>query len=165
LRFIKQKKRMKSIFSTLLIAGLLVFSACNETESTNTEGSDNLRTSSDVMGTSPAASNTGGVQHYICANNCAGSGGPSAGTCPICGAEYIHNDAFHAQDASQEQPQITLGDQNNTNAATPPPTEPAQNAKGVWHYTCASGCAGGGGAPGSCASCGGALQHNDAYHL
>jgi hypothetical protein len=163
---------MKSIFSTLLFAALLVFSACNQTESANgdsanSENSDGLRSSSEVMGTTPTPNaNAGGVMHYICAKNCAGSGGPSAGTCPVCGAEYIHNDAFHAQDAAAEQPQITLGDQNNVNAATPPPpAEPAQNANGVWHYTCASGCAGGGGAPGSCASCGGALQHNDAYHM
>lgn len=162
---------MKSIFSTVLFASLLIFSACNETESANsddanTENSE-LRTSSEVMGTNPTpAASTGGVLHYICAKNCAGSGGPSAGTCPVCGAEYIHNDAFHAQDAAQEQPQITLGDQNNLNATPPPPpAEPAQNASGVWHYTCASGCAGGGGAPGSCANCGGALQHNDTYHL
>jgi len=36
----------------------------------------------------------------------------------------------------------------NSNAQITPPTkpaEPAQNAAGVWHYTCPNGCAGGGG--------------------
>ncbi|MBT8191084.1 MAG: hypothetical protein KJO29_11705, partial [Bacteroidia bacterium] len=31
------------------------------------------------------------VNHYICPNNCAGSGGPNAGTCPVCGTTYTHN--------------------------------------------------------------------------
>ena len=52
---------------------------------------------------------------------------------------------------------------------TPPPnpatpTEPAQNAAGVWHYTCAKGCAGGAGIATACSSCGGMLAHNAAYH-
>lgn len=42
--------------------------------------------------------------------------------------------------------------------------EPAQNALGVWHFTCPKGCAGGGGAQGPCPKCGGPLQHNPAYH-
>ncbi len=57
-------------------------------------------------------------------------------------------------------------------ATTPPPTttptakppEPAQNADGVWHYTCPKGCAGGGGSAIACASCGTTLAHNQAYH-
>ena len=53
----------------------------------------------------------------------------------------------------------------NTPSATPPATaEPAQNAAGVWHYTCAKGCAGGAGATGPCATCGNTLAHNKAYH-
>lgn len=49
---------------------------------------------------------------------------------------------------------------------TPPPAqaEPAQNAKGVWHFTCPKGCKGGGGAAGPCPKCGAALAHNQAYH-
>ena len=48
-----------------------------------------------------------------------------------------------------------------TNPKTP---EPAQNAQGVWHYTCSKGCAGGSGSTGMCATCGGPLAHNAAYH-
>lgn len=51
---------------------------------------------------------------------------------------------------------------------TPPPTsttpEPAQNAEGIWHYTCGKGCAGGAGMAGNCTVCGGPLAHNQAYH-
>lgn len=46
----------------------------------------------------------------------------------------------------------------------PQTAEPAQNAKGVWHYTCPKGCEGGAGAQGNCAKCGTALAHNAAYH-
>ena len=28
------------------------------------------------------------VKHYICSNNCAGSGGDAAGTCPVHGLPY-----------------------------------------------------------------------------
>lgn len=48
--------------------------------------------------------------------------------------------------------------------SSPNAAEPPQNAAGVWHYTCAKGCAGGAGAAGTCASCGGALTHNTVYH-
>lgn len=44
------------------------------------------------------------------------------------------------------------------------PTEPPQNAAGVWHYTCSKGCAGGAGAAVACAKCGNTLSHNTAYH-
>ena len=47
---------------------------------------------------------------------------------------------------------------------TPPTAEPAQNAAGVWHYTCGNGCKGGAGAAGTCGTCGGTLAHNQAYH-
>lgn len=42
--------------------------------------------------------------------------------------------------------------------------EPAQNAVGLWHYTCSKGCAGGAGLAGNCSTCGGLLAHNQAYH-
>lgn len=96
-----------------------------------------------------------GVQHYYCANNCAGSGGDNAGSCPVCGADYIHNQAWHDMNS----------DPNNavTTQANPLP-EPAQNAAGVWHYTCASGCSGGAGSAIACSQCGSTLAHNSAYH-
>jgi hypothetical protein len=49
--------------------------------------------------------------------------------------------------------------------ATPRAPEPAQNAAGVWHFTCAKGCEGGSGdRSAKCGVCGGALAHNQAYH-
>lgn len=53
-----------------------------------------------------------------------------------------------------------------TNASTTQPRtlEPAQNAAGVWHYTCIKGCPGGAGTTGNCTNCGNVLAHNPAYH-
>ena len=98
----------------------------------------------------------GGAQHYTCPNNCAGSGGATAGTCPTCGTAYVHNAAFHNQggDAGAQSPTIQMPQQES----------PAQNAAGVYHYTCSNGCAGGSGTAGTCAQCGGTLAHNQAYH-
>ena len=100
----------------------------------------------------------GTVHHYICPNDCEGSGAAGAGTCPVCGSQYVHNQEFH--------------NQVNTNTVTPvdnptiqnPPTNPAQNANGVWHYTCSNGCAGGAGSAVACATCGTTLVHNAEYH-
>lgn len=125
----------------------------------------------------PAA--TAAVQHYICPNNCAGSGGPQAGVCPTCGSQYAHNAAFHNQPGNTNvgnqslQPSPIL---TNPQPVTPQQTpqvqqvqapqqqEPAQNAAGVWHYICSAGCEGGSGTRGYCAKCGAGLDHNQAYH-
>ena len=93
------------------------------------------------------------VQHYICPNNCAGSGGDAQGTCPVCGTQYIHNQEFHNQAVTQ-----------TTQPASPSTPEPPQNAAGVWHYTCSNGCEGGAGSPVACAQCGNTLVHNTEYH-
>lgn len=113
-------------------------------------------------GTPEPAQNADGVWHYTCPNGCEGGGG-SAAPCSVCGATLAHNTLYH----------------NNANAATtpanpttptpitpptPPTPEPAQNAAGVWHYTCGNGCAGGAGSAVACATCGGTLAHNPAYH-
>ncbi|RMD68737.1 MAG: hypothetical protein D6818_11165, partial [Bacteroidetes bacterium] len=54
-----------------------------------------------VDATQPATNNANasasGVKHYICPNNCEGSGGDAQGTCPVCGTAYVHNQAYHAQ--------------------------------------------------------------------
>ena len=110
-------------------------------------------------GAPAAAANASGVMHYTCPKNCAGSGGAAAGTCPVCGSEYVHNQAFHDTPAGNTPPTITP-----TTPTTPATPEPAQNPAGVWHYTCSAGCAGGAGAAGTCSKCGGALAHNAAYH-
>lgn len=51
---------------------------------------------------------------------------------------------------------------NSTTQSRAP--ESAQNAAGVWHYTCSKGCVGGAGTAVNCTNCGNILAHNQAYH-
>lgn len=115
---------------------------------------------------------TSGVKHYTCPNNCEGSGGDAAGTCPVCGSAYAHNQAYHTAGGASN-PTITPGaitpgaitpGSPPATSITPPTPAAATNAAGVYHYTCPDGHAGGAGAAGSCATCGKALAHNQAYH-
>lgn len=78
------------------------------------------------------------------------------------------NDGDAARDAAVQSvaaPQ-PAGDAATAAPATNPAAspEPAQNAAGVWHYTCPKGCAGGAGTAAACAKCGTTLAHNAAYH-
>ncbi|MCB0666826.1 MAG: hypothetical protein KDC80_13420 [Saprospiraceae bacterium] len=122
---------------------------------------------SNLQGTSSAptaepAQNAAGVWHYTCPSGCAGGAG-SAGKCANCGSDLAHNTAYHSQGGSPAQPSINLNSSPTVTTPTNTP-EPAQNAAGVWHYTCPNGCSGGAGSAGKCSSCGGNLAHNTAYH-
>ncbi len=111
--------------------------------------------------TDAAATSAGGVQHYICPNG-HDHGAPGMGTCPECGAEFIHNQAYH-----NNQTTATPSTSPGTSVTVPPATsstEPAQNASGVWHYICPNGHAGGAGSATACGECGTTLVHNSAYH-
>ena len=135
------------------------------------------------------AGDDGIVHHYICPDQCAGGVGAAAGSCPVCGKVMSHNQAFHSQGQAAQatttttssaapgqiisapstsgngKPSIDVTNPGAQNLTIPPPTaEPAQNAQGVWHYTCANGCAGGAGSATACASCGSTLAHNAVYH-
>ncbi len=150
----------------MLVVGLTIM-ACQGDKSTDSNAAD---ASAAPMTAPPAVGGAAGVQHYICPSGHVGSGGDAQGSCSQCGAVLVHNQAFHASDAP---PAVTAPGQNpmfqDPNAAPviaapPTATEPAQNAAGVWHYTCSNGCAGGGAAAGPCATCGTTLAHNQAYH-
>ena len=167
------------IFSIALVAFALVLGACSgkkdsdvRDEARESLGLENTQDppsqavvpfSPDALTSTNVVPPAGGVQHYTCPDNCEGSGGAGAGTCPVCGKEYVHNQAWHAQNNA-----ATTGTDPANPATIQPPanaTPPAaQNAAGVYHYTCPSGCAGGAGGAGACASCGAALAHNAAYH-
>ncbi len=121
----------------------------------------------------PKITNNSGVEHHICPDGHVGFGSESKGQCSKCGKELVHNQAYHNN--GNAAPAVTT----TTSAGSTPPSgspfiqspvtttkapEPPQNAKGVWHYTCSKGCAGGSGSAGNCTGCGGALAHNPAYH-
>lgn len=158
-----------SLFSTLVILSLI---AC---QSDKKPANNALPAPTPVQPlNAPVA--TAGMQHYICPNNCSGSGSANIGNCPTCGSEYMHNAAFHNQpgNAASNQPLAPspiLTNPQPTTAQQPaavqtqPVDEPDQNAAGAWHYICSAGCEGGSGKRGYCAKCGAGLNHNEAYHL
>lgn len=106
-----------------------------------------------------APAGVGSTQHYYCPNKCAGSGGNAGGKCPTCGADYVHNDAYHLQGGA-----APAAAPAGAPAGAPPTAEPAQNAAGIWHYSCPKGCPGGAASAGACAKCGTALAHDGRYH-
>lgn len=117
------------------------------------------------------AQNMAGVWHYTCENGCEGGAG-SAVPCATCGSTLKHNQQYHSKTNSSaatnslSSTTIPAGSQgvNLNPGAVPKPKEPAQNASGVWHYTCSNGCSGGAGSAMACNTCGTTLVHNQAYH-
>ena len=82
---------------------------------------------------------------------------------------YSCNDETKKQEQEATEPQpleLSTPPANSTNSTTTNQTtnEPAQNAGGVYHYTCSQGCAGGAASAGKCGTCGNTLAHNQAYH-
>jgi len=72
---------------------------------------------------------------------------------------------YACNDDSKQQKSIKPTEvTNNLKTPTAKTAEPAQNEKGVWHYTCALGCPGGSGSATKCKNCSNTLAHNPAYH-
>ena len=88
-----------------------------------------------------------GGAHYICPQNCVGGTSSAQGTCPVCSTALAHNQGFHST-TNNTNPLSNgpIATPNSTNTTTTTPTLPTSgpNAAGVYHYTCANGCAGGG---------------------
>ena len=155
----------------IFIGSLFTTAACNtkkeepvsEQPSLSTEN-PGMTTQGDTTMLNPAAVGSNATassgHHFICPNACKGSGGAQAGKCPVCGAEYVHNDAFHQ---GQPIPEPAMKIDPVTNTAVPTHTE-AQNAAGVYHFICPKGHAGGAGVAGNCPKCGTPLEHNQAFH-
>jgi len=80
------------------------------------------------------------VIHYICDNNCENSGSDVAGNCPTCKTPYTHNLAFHNDDFLKNGPLKVPEFDLNSNPNSSASKSPAQNASGVYHYTCSNGC-------------------------
>ncbi len=168
---------MNKIQLMLLGFVLLILASCNsKPERPNPIlSADRIAASNAVETQNAATLASSAIQHYYCANNCEGSGGDAAGTCPVCGLEYTHNQAWHNQQNSVSTTTTTTtpGEQGPAIGITPPAQgtppsqatpEPPQNAAGVWHYICSNGHAGGAGSATTCSECGSTLVHNTAYH-
>lgn len=164
------------ILAILLFSSVISFYACNDkSDARKQEARESLEVSTSPtqpntatpnLPTTEPAQNAEGVWHYTCGKGCAGGAG-AAGACATCGGTLAHNSAYHSNTNSTP---TTINPLTNpltnpiTPTATPPPATAAQNAAGVWHYTCGNGCAAGAGAAGACGTCGGTLAHNAAYH-
>lgn len=153
------------ILPILLFCSLLALQSCKDKASdSKIEATDSMEVSNTPAQPNPTAEpaqNADGVWHYTCSKGCTGGAGVAGSICATCGGPLDHNQAYHAAASANPSNPIMLPPTN----ATPPPTpEPAQNAAGVWHYTCAKGCAGGAGTASNCSTCGGPLAHNQAYH-
>lgn len=173
-------------FTFLLFAFTLLISCKSENtlrDNANTQITPNTTTApsttTPTTTPAPAAVNVAGGAHYVCTKTgCTGTGAAAAGSCSVCSSTLAHNQAFHNQTATPGTANNASGGlsplfNTGADAGTTPQTitpatattpEPAQNANGVWHYTCSNGCAGGAGSAIACASCGSTLAHNTAYH-
>lgn len=177
---VKKYKNMKfqSILFIAALAALFVSPACQSdsdaSKNAATEGAGAMPDAAAPAATAPGQAeppqNAAGVWHYTCPKGCEG-GGAAATPCAKCGTALAHNQAYHGQAAATDgNPGISANPAAGAPGQAPvtlPNTakpEPPQNAAGVWHYTCADGCAGGAGAATPCAKCGKALVHNTAYH-
>lgn len=136
------------------------------------EGSDQSVFSS-TQNSDQQITNASSEFHYVCVNNCEGSGANAAGTCPVCGEELVHNTSFHSGEQGDDngELQIVGNDDNSFSSKIAPlgqesSPSPAPDVTGdaSFHYICSAGCGGGGQAQGSCPSCGAALVHNNAFH-
>jgi hypothetical protein len=157
---------------TLFGSFFLIVSCGNKKEDPATDPSTISTMEAQDPSMTASTQTAGGTEfHYKCPNNCEGGGGSGQGKCPVCGTDMVHNPAFHSQ-----QTQATPGSSPDAPIQVSPTTETgaeitqqtaqpgAQNAAGVWHYTCSKGCEGGAGAAGNCAKCGNPLTHNSAFH-
>ncbi len=170
--------RFLTVFS---ISAITVFSACkSDGDAARDAAVESIQGQQPAAdGTTPPATptpepaqNATGVWHYTCPKGCEGGAG-SAEACAKCGTTLVHNTAYHppANNPAAAAPATNATSLPEGMTAVPNPTtnptptpEPAQNAKGVWHYTCSAGCAGGAGSAVACAKCGKTLAHNQTYH-
>ncbi len=165
--------KLLPLTSILLMVIVFGFFACQSDSKAKKRALESLGDVSSQPANPTTAAGTS--YHYVCPNKCVGGGGDGAGNCPICSSPLVHNGAFHNNDASginpetgQEKPKINAaqpGTPATQGTAPPGSQEPPQNDKGVWHYVCPEGHAGGGGySTETCGICSKNLVHNTEYH-
>jgi hypothetical protein len=145
--------KYSKISATILFVMAIFLIACNN----NSKVAPKKTITPTPVPTLEPPQNARGVWHYTCIKGCVGGSG-SAGNCTTCGNTLAHNSAYHSNSAPSSAPFA------NAPFATPPAAPSGKNSNGIWHYTCARGCAGGSGSAGNCGNCGDALAHNTAYH-
>jgi len=143
------------LYIATFFVSVVIFS-CKDGDATSAADAPSPAPVSDV----PLSTTNAGVEHYICPNGHAGSGGAAAGSCAECGATLEHNAEFHNTPPPSDQ----AAQANNLNN-DPNGTPQASTNPGVEHYICPNGHIGSGGAAaGTCAECGAELSHNADFH-
>lgn len=150
-------KSLKILAILLSSSAITLFSCKDKTTTPKVEAAQPLAPSF-----AEPAQNAQGLWHYTCIKGCEGGSG-AAINCVTCGTPLAHNTAYHGN-VTAPQSSAPFAAPTSTPMANPSMAEPAQNAAGIWHYTCNKGCVGGSGTVGNCGSCGGSLTHNVAYH-
>lgn len=162
--------KLSHVLFLALISTFIAFTGCKDNKTDASTETPMTTSTEGANGQDPGTLSTGvsgsTEAHYKCPTaGCTGTG-DSQGKCPVCGADLVHNAAFHNQTpgapGSSPANPVQVNPNNSPAATTAPPA--AQNAKGVYHFTCPKGHEGGAAAAGNCAKCGEALTHNQAYH-
>lgn len=145
----------------------------NTTIGPNSSGSGDQSVFSSTQNSDQQIINPSSEFHYVCVNNCEGSGANAAGNCPVCGEELVHNTAFHSGEQGDDNGDLQIiGDDNNSFSSkiaplgqeSSPSPAPQVTGDASFHYICSAGCGSGSQMQGNCPSCGAALVHNDAFH-
>ena len=175
----------KPAFLGVLSLAMMAFISCRDGGSTQSDSqpvrqsdptptlntTQSIEAGGNTINLTQPVDNGGTGFHYICANNCEGSGSNAQGQCPVCGEELVHNTAYHSGGGNNEAPQIIGADDDFSSriaplggsSPTPQTTAPA-TGNAQFHYICSAGCGGGGSAQGTCPNCGESLTHNAAFH-
>lgn len=165
--------KLLPITTILFTIMALSFFACQSDSKAKKRALESLGVVTNQPATPTTASGTS--YHYVCPNKCVGGGADGAGNCPVCSSPLVHNGAFHNDgnphvdpETGQQKPTINVAEPGTpaTEGVAPPGSqEPPQNDKGVWHYICPDGHAGGGGyVTETCGICSKSLVHNTEYH-
>ncbi len=171
--FINKNNKTFPLFILLTIASFLTFQSCGNSDSNANKATGNIEKNAtqNLQEAQSQGSQGSQVFHYKCPNGHNHGADNMGGTCPECGGEYVHNDAYHANDNSNAQPQQPniqmqqLDIQPQQPNISAPQIQMGGSKSGVFHYICPSGHAGGSeNLGGKCAVCGASLVHNDAYH-
>ncbi|WP_047548178.1 hypothetical protein [Psychroserpens sp. Hel_I_66] len=156
--------KYSKIFSILFFCSAVCFYSCDDKNKNSKKETvetvnvpDTKEEKAPTAKLKEPAQNADGVWHYTCKIGCSGGAG-TATKCKTCGSFLAHNTEYHAKSSSSS---TAAPFANPSSAKTP---EPAQNAAGVWHYTCKNGHAGGAGSAVACNTCSTTLTHNSAYH-
>ncbi len=160
--------KLNHVLFFAFISTCISLTACKDNKTDASTETPMTTSPEGANGQDPATLSTGVTgsteAHYKCATaGCTGTG-DTQGKCSVCGADLVHNQAFHNQAPGAPGSSPANPVQVNPTNSTASNPAPAQNAKGVYHFSCSKGHEGGSATAANCPKCGEAMTHNQAYH-